>query len=142
MEISDINEINIEGPSLKDAQNSLFSDIKLPTDDIKINFNDDGKIGDSENFIKKDILKNAAKKEKSESNDGFKKFNDIPVNPNVVPPKQPRMTPKELLREKFKYLRLLESIEQKGATLSKKYSMDSPLEEMKGEYETLKEELL
>jgi len=139
MEISDINEINIGGPSLKEAQNSLFGDINLPSD-IKINFNDDGNIGDSENFIKKDILKDAAKKEKSESNDGFKKFNDIPVNPNVVPPKQPRITAKELLREKFKYLRLLESIEQKGGSLSKKYSMDSPLEEMKGEYETLKAE--
>ena len=67
MEISDINEINIGGPSLKDARNSLFGDINLPKDDnIKINFNEDGKIGDSENFIKKDILKNAAKKEKSE----------------------------------------------------------------------------
>ena len=101
MEISDINEINIGGPSLKEAQNSLFGDINLPSNNIKINFNDDGKIGDSENFIKKDILKDAAKKEKSESNDGFKKFNDIPVNPNVVPPKQPRITAKELLREKF-----------------------------------------
>jgi hypothetical protein len=141
MEISDINEINIGGPSLKDARNSLFGDINLPKDDnIKINFNEDGKIGDSENFIKKDILKNAAKKEKSESSDGFKKFNDIPVNPNVVPPRQPKMSAKDLLREKFKYLRLLETIEQKGITLSKKYSMDSHLEEMKGEYETLKSE--
>merc|ERR1712166_937518 len=140
MEISDINEINIGGSSLKEARNSLFSDIKLPDSNIKINFAEDGKIGDSKNFINNDILKNAVKKEKSESNDGFKKFNEIPVNPNVVPPKQPRISPKELLREKFKYLRLLESIEQKGVNLSKKYSMDSSLEEMKGEYETLKEE--
>ena len=137
MEISDINEINIGGNS----NDSLFSDIKLPDDgNIKINFNDNGKIGDSHNFVKPDILKNAAKNEKSESADGFKKFNDIPVNPNVIPPAQPRISGKELLREKFKYLRLLESIEQKGISLSKKYSMDSPLEEMKGEYETLKSE--
>merc|ERR1712166_973698 len=138
MEINDINEINIG--SLKSEQSSLFSDIKIPSNDFKINFNDDGKIGDSTNFIKKDILKQANKTEKSESNDGFKKFNEIPVNPNVLPPSQPRMTAKDLLREKFKYLRLLESIERKGASLSKKYSMDSSLEEMKGEYETLKEE--
>ena len=85
-------EINIGGSSLKEARNSLFSDIKLPTDNIKINFAEDGKIGDSQNFINNDILKNAVKKEKSESNDGFKKFNEIPVNTNVVPPKQPRMT--------------------------------------------------
>merc|ERR1712166_631844 len=138
MEINDINEINIG--SLKSEQSSLFSDIKIPSNDFKINFNDDGKIGDSTNFIKKDILKQANKTEKSESNDGFKKFNEIPVNPNVLPPSQPRMTAKDLLREKFKYLRLLESIERKGANLSKKYSMDSSLEEMKGEYVTLKAE--
>merc|ERR1712166_1602011 len=138
MEINDINEINIG--SLKSEQSSLFSDIKIPSNDFKINFNDNGKIGDSTNFIKKDILKQANKTEKSESNDGFKKFNEIPVNPNVVPPSQPRITAKELLREKFKYLRLLESIERKGASLSKKYSMESSLDEMKGEYETLKAE--
>merc|ERR1712166_168013 len=138
MEINDINEINIG--SLKSEQSSLFSDIKIPSNDFKINFNDDGKIGYSTNFIKKDILKQANKTEKSESNDGFKKFNEIPVNPNVLPPSQPRMTAKDLLREKFKYLRLLESIERKGASLSKKYSMDSSLDEMKGEYETLKAE--
>merc|ERR1712166_1108677 len=138
MKINDINEINIG--SLKSEQSSLFSDIKIPSNDFKINFNDDGKIGDSTNFIKKDILKQANKTEKSESNDGFKKFNEIPVNPNVLPPSQPRMTAKDLLREKFKYLRLLESIERKGASLSKKYSMDSSLDEMKGEYETLKAE--
>jgi len=138
MEINDINEINIG--SLKSEQSSLFSDIKIPSNDFKINFNDNGKIGDSTNFIKKDILKQANKTEKSESNDGFKKFNEIPVNPNIVPPSQPRMTAKDLLREKFKYLRLLESIERKGASLSKKYSMDSSLDEMKGEYETLKAE--
>merc|ERR1712166_1718593 len=134
MKINDINEINIG--SLKSEQSSLFSDIKIPSNDFKINFNDDGKIGDSTNFIKKDILKQANKTEKSESNDGFKKFNEIPVNPNVLPPSQPRMTAKDLLREKFKYLRLLESIERKGASLSKKYSMDSSLDEMKGENET------
>merc|ERR1712166_1541876 len=94
MEINDINEINIG--SLKSEQSSLFSDIKIP----------------SNNFKKKDILKQANKTEKSESNDGFKKFNEIPVNPNVLPPSQPRMTAKDLLREKFKYLRLLESIER------------------------------
>jgi len=45
-----------------------------------------------------------------------------------------------LLREKFKYLRKLEDLEQKGITLTKKYSMESSLAEMKGEYETHLEE--
>ena len=45
-----------------------------------------------------------------------------------------------MLREKFKYLRKLEALEKKGVELSKKYSMDSSLQEMMGEYETIMEE--
>ena len=133
--LSDINEIDLGGKSsLKEARNSMFSSIKLPDD------NKNEKIGIS---IKLDSDKkvnfgDANKNVKTKSSDGtFKKFNDIPVNPNIQATTTPKLTPKELLKEKFKYLRLLEGIEKKGATLSKKYSMDSSLEEMKGEYETL-----
>jgi hypothetical protein len=44
------------------------------------------------------------------------------------------------MREKFKYLRKLEALEKKGVELSKKYSMESSLQEMMGEYETIMEE--
>jgi hypothetical protein len=71
--------------------------------------------------------------------DGFGKFNNVPLNPDA-PVDAPQMTKEELLREKFKYLRKLEDLEQKGITLTKKYSMESPLAEMKGEYETHLEE--
>ena len=67
--------------------------------------------------------------------DGFGKFNNVPVNPDAHISETPKMTPEELLREKFIVLRKLEALEKKGAKLSKKYSMDSPLAEMKGEYE-------
>lgn len=46
-------------------------------------------------------------------------------------------TKEDTLREKFKYLRLLEELEKKGVTLTKKYDMESSLLEMQGEYETL-----
>jgi hypothetical protein len=73
--------------------------------------------------------------------DGFGKFNNVPLNPDApVSDGQPQMTKEELLREKFKYLRKLEDLEQKGITLTKKYSMESSLAEMKGEYETHLEE--
>ena len=72
--------------------------------------------------------------------DGFGKFNNVPLNPDVPVDNQPQMTKEELLREKFKYLRKLEDLEQKGITLTKKYSMESSLAEMKGEYETHLEE--
>lgn len=129
--------------SLKSARNDLFSGIKLPesgdslsTDNISLNISED--LGSIPSVEPKGILKGAVdKKQKTETKDGFKKFNDIPVNPNMAPPKEKKLSGKEMLREKFKYLRLLEAIEKKGVTLSKKYSMDSSLEEMKGEYETL-----
>jgi hypothetical protein len=72
--------------------------------------------------------------------DGFGKFNNVPMNPDAPVDANPQMTKEELLREKFKYLRKLEDLEQKGITLTKKYSMESSLAEMKGEYETHLEE--
>lgn len=72
--------------------------------------------------------------------DGYGKFNDIPMNPDKAPPSGPQMSKEETLREKFKYLRKLEALESKGVNLTKKYSMDSNLAEMQGEYEMIMEE--
>lgn len=72
--------------------------------------------------------------------DGYGKFNNIPINPDKHVPSQPQMTREETLREKFKFLRKLEALEKKGVELSKKYNMESSLQEMMGEYETIMEE--
>ena len=72
--------------------------------------------------------------------DGFGKFNNIPINPDVSFPDKPKMSNEELLREKFKVLRKLEDIERKGARLTKKYTMESSLLEMQGEYEMIIDE--
>ena len=72
--------------------------------------------------------------------DGFDKFNNIPMNPDKNVPTHPQMSKEELLRDKFKFLRKLEALEKKGIELSKKYTMDSSLQEMQGEYETIIEE--
>lgn len=70
----------------------------------------------------------------TQSWDGYSKLETV-VEPNVTDiPKT------DVLKEKFKYLRLLEELEKKGITLSKKYDMESSLLEMQGEYETLVEE--
>ena len=66
--------------------------------------------------------------------DGFKSVNS--VDPDVAPV-APEMTKEDMLRNKFSYLRKLEELESKGANLTKKYSMESSLAEMQGEYETL-----
>jgi hypothetical protein len=72
--------------------------------------------------------------------DGYGKFNNIPINPDKHVPSQPQMTKEEMLREKFKFLRKLEALEKKGVELSKKYNMESSLQEMMGEYETIMDE--
>lgn len=73
--------------------------------------------------------------------DGYGKFNNIPINPDKTPATaQPQMNKEDLLREKFKYLRKLEALESKGVNLTKKYSMESNLAEMQGEYEMIMEE--
>jgi len=80
-----------------------------------------------------------AERKKTESADGFKKMNAIPVDPAIAPPK-PTLTREEILREKIIYLRKLEALEKKGIKLTKKYSMECSLDEMKGEYEMIKSE--
>jgi hypothetical protein len=72
--------------------------------------------------------------------DGFTKFNNIPLNPDKPVPQTPQLSKEELLKEKFKYLRKLEALEAKGVTLTKKYTMDSSLLEMQGEYEMIMDE--
>tara|TARA_Y100001970_G_scaffold294325_2_gene450597 strand:- start:4684 stop:6120 length:1437 start_codon:yes stop_codon:yes gene_type:complete len=95
----------------------------------------------------KEVLGNEGNKEedlgKSTSNmnenktwDGFGKFNNVPINLEKED-KKPELSKEEELKEKFKYLRKLEDLEKKGVNLSKRYNMDSDLQEMIGEYETI-----
>jgi hypothetical protein len=72
--------------------------------------------------------------------DGYGKFNNIPINPDSRMSSEPKLSKDEMLREKFKYLRKLEALEKKGVELTKKYNMDSNLQEMMGEYEMIMEE--
>ena len=72
--------------------------------------------------------------------DGYGKFNNIPMNPDKAVSMEPKLSKEETLREKFKYLRKLEGLEKKGVELSKKYTMESSLQEMIGEYETIMDE--
>ena len=81
-------------------------------------------------------------KDNAKTWDGYGKFNNIPVDPDkhMNSSSQPQLTKEELLREKFKFLRKLEALEKKGVELTKKYSMESSLAEMQGEYEMILEE--
>lgn len=80
--------------------------------------------------------KSTANMNENKTWDGFGKFNNIPVNLDKTQQK-PELTKEEELKEKFKYLRKLDDLEKKGVSLSKRYNMDSDLNEMIGEYETI-----
>ena len=124
--------------SRKDATAAMFGSFggssgapKEPeSSGIKLNISEPPSIGQA----------TAADETKEKTWDGFKKFNEIPVDPNKAVPAKPRMSNEEMLREKLKVLRKLENLEKKGIQLTKKYNMDSPLAEMQGEYEMIKAE--
>jgi len=68
-----------------------------------------------------------------QSSDGYRHINEINVENEI---KNVEVKTKEdLLKEKFQMLRKLETLETKGVVLSKHYTMESSLDEMKGEYE-------
>lgn len=137
----DISEKKTKSPSNKDLKTSfLFAGTEsIPSSN---NNESNNNISINKTIEPKSpgpsILKNASQsKATTETKDGFKKFNNIPVNPVKAPPPV-KMTAEQLLREKFKLLRKLEELEKKGIKLSKKYSMESNLQEMKGEFEMIK----
>ena len=99
------------------------------TDNIKIN------IDDKPSDVGKGSVGGGSGDQKTW--DGFSKFNNIPVNPDKHMSDKPRLNAEETLLEKFKILRKLEAIEAKGAKLTKKYTMESSLTEMQGEYELI-----
>jgi len=70
----------------------------------------------------------------------FIKIDNVSINPDSNIPIKPQLSKEELLKEKFRMLKKLEDLEKKGVSLSKRYSMESNLDEMTGEYETLMDE--
>ena len=131
-DLNNLDNINLDEvvkkkkrPSFTDIGSNLFNAPAIKKADPIIN------------NVQQAPLNMATSNEKVETSDGFKTFNDIPTNPSVAP-QMPKMTNEEVLREKLSYLRKLEALEKKGIALTKKYTMESPLAEMKGEYEMIK----
>ena len=140
--LTDINDLerNLTKTSAKEMREKVFS--SMPS--FEINTSKDNIKGVSFNPIIEEAPVNLGEKTnnldgKNESWDGFKKFNDIPVDPNIIIEK-PKRSPQEVLKEKLIYLRKLEALEKQGVPMTKKYSMDSNLDEMKGEFEMIKSE--
>jgi hypothetical protein len=68
-----------------------------------------------------------------QSNDGFQHIDNIPLED--VTKNMETKSKEEILKEKFNLLRKLGALQDKGVNLSKHYTMESSLDEMKGEYE-------
>ncbi len=135
----ELNDLASPQKSIKNARSNMFSS------SFKINegFDNTDNLDDDDNIsIVEPLNLGASTKQQSSEEkktwDGYGKFNDIPINPDMTKSQaEPRMSKEEALKEKFTYLQKLEDLERKGVKLTKKYDMESNLLEMKGEYETI-----
>lgn len=157
---NELNDISGDINSMGNSNSKKISSRNMKSDIFSINFsNDDGNASGDErdsvgggdaipSFSIGSATANTSGGDDKPTWDGYAKFNNIPMNPDIpvdsastggsAPPQQ--MSKEELLREKFKLLRKLEELEAKGVTLTKKYTMESSILEMRGEYETHVEE--
>ena len=130
------SDINLD--DLNNLENELNNLTQEETHTTKSNFFSGISTSDED---KDNRVKFADVDEKSQTWDGYGKFNNIPLNPDTPAVQtQPQMSKEETLREKFKILRKLEALEKKGVEFSRKYTMESSLAEMQGEYETILDE--
>jgi len=125
VKMSDLDKLENELNSLTNAP-----EIKLKMDPIEfprteVKFDDTVKIVDAPS-VKFDLPE---VKLEPKTWDGFKPFQGDPDKVAAAS--------SNTLRERFTYLRKLEDLELKGVRLTRKYTMDSSLEEMKGEYENI-----
>ena len=143
---SELNELTIEQPALelpKLTTEIKRSDLFKPatTSQVFIKEGDNDNQNDNANKETKNLhvnfgnVEKTNKENKDKTWDGFSNFNNIPNNPDI--PATPKLSKEELLKEKFKFLRKLEALEKKGISLTKKYNMESNLDEMMGEYEMI-----
>ena len=132
------NELNdlstdINNKTLENSRSNVFNKAinSVNISEPKVEFND---LHIEKKFEPEENLGEATASNLSDNKswDGYGKFKNIPETSTEQP-----MDKEELLREKFRYLRRLEELERKGASLTKKYTMDSPLAELQGEYEMI-----
>lgn len=128
--------------SLKDLENELNSIHVKDGQLMSLGDNKEVAYKEKESFQNKPVIQIAKATSgmeiKNETWDGFKDINSVNLGSETS--HATKMNKEQLLKEKFEILRKLETLESKGATLSKKYSMDSDLNEMKGEFEFLMNE--
>jgi hypothetical protein len=132
---NELNDLSTPKKSISSARSDMFSGSFKLNEGHDDDDNDEGPVLEPLNLGK-------STKDQSDEDaktwDGYGKFNNVPINPDISKARaEPAMTKEELLKEKFTYLQKLEGLEKKGVNLTKKYDMESNLLEMKGEYETI-----
>ena len=148
VDLGDLNDLEAELNNLTEdiekseqapSKTGFFNSILNPNESIKLNTDDNIDIGEKAN-INNTFNIPVGKATASQVDNDFKTFNNIPLDPDKTYSTKPRLSPEEMLKEKFSVLRKLEALEKKGAKLSKKYTMESSLTEMQGEYEMIMSE--
>ncbi len=131
-DLSSSDNKNFSEPVINNSHINMKKMHSIQTDDnLNVRFDDK---------INSDLGKSTAEISTDQGTwDGYNKYNEIPTQMDNIN-NTPAMTREEMLREKLKYLRKLESLEKKGIELTKKYTMDDPLLEMQGEYEMIMDE--
>lgn len=137
-ELNSLANESESGPSVNNTFESGLFGMKTNYDNKpSVSFNDEPNIRIVEDDLGQSTANTAPE---TKTWDGYGQFNNIPINPDVKMSNEPKLTKEELLKEKFKYLRKLEALEKKGVELTKKYNMESNLQEMMGEYEMIMDE--
>ena len=131
---NDDNFIN-DKPDEDAKKGGLFKNIPFFNKKSKNNSNDDLDLNEdiTSNINDIKIGGSTANMNSNKTWDGYK---PIETNTSFVKEAE-QQNKKDTLKEKFEILRKLEILEQKGVNLTKKYSMESSLAEMKGEYENI-----
>jgi len=136
---NELNELTEPTQNKKSMRSDLFSTgFKLNENIEDNNYDEENDIDIQNEPLNIGISTKQQSQEENKNWDGYGKFNDIPINPDVTRSNiEPKMSKEELLKEKFTYLQKLEQLEKKGIKLTKHYDMESNLLEMKGEYESI-----
>ena len=113
IDIEDLNNLENELNNLSDLHVKNTYSTKS---DLFSNDNNKSETDNEKHFVKFDDVPSIAQftaetQDDKKTWDGYGKFNNIPINPDKTPSiSQPQMSKEEMLREKFKYLRKLETL--------------------------------
>jgi hypothetical protein len=133
-ELNDLNDVKYENNDNHKEINLNTKHNEKPNKSLFHSIFDKPKNGDNVQPVS-NLGTSTSKINDNKTYDGYGKFNNIPFSQDEDIKKQ--LSPEELLKKKFDYLKKLETLEKKGISLSQRYSMESNLDEMIGEYETL-----